>query len=1648
MCTERMNQVGNKINPWPGLSSYKDPATITKVPFVFCGRDKEKKDLYDLINCNILMTLYGKSGLGKTSLLNAGVFPLLRANQYFPINIRLGVLPENKVIQETIIEIIETNLRKMGGDIQELSAVIKEYDLTRPKISSSDYLWTYFASHKFLDSKGNDLNIVLAFDQFEEILFSRSNDALLLLQQILYMMNDNNNLPSFEEEGVTYNYTTNFRFILSIREDNLFMLEDVIDNNYLQAMKKNRYRLKEITLEGAKDVVKIPGQGCIDKKNEDAIVDKIIHEAQDDDGTISSLMISFLCNRLFAQVQDKGGIITLKQIEENGSETLEKFCSQQLSLLPDKEFELFTKHLITEDGRRKIIDISTFSKDVPSGKFLLEEKTRLLHTFKISTNKEKQVEIIHDRFSAIVLAIKEDITEKKKTEESLRAYEQEQKRLEAEREEKRTFKNQEYNRHKRLSSLNVLTQKGRRIIDNCLDFGEMQCIHKRIGRNCFDSILSMQFVLRNVADNIFKEDVYEGGTQEIFRDPLLENATYRISFLKNGSRRATTDGVYGVSLKYKHNCISEIMFYGKNIKDGNVDYDTPVFIYGGYCGIRIDYDRQNREIGRTYLGIDGLPTKCMDGYTTIEYTLNDDGLPIETRFFDIKNEKVPCINVFGNHGYKSKFDKNWNEVERMFIDIEGNPIKIVSGVYGKKLKYDSETFLLQELSNIDCNGDFMQDCDGYVTVKYCYDEENRKNRELYYDANDNVWKNPDGIYGLSSHYNISNWEIIDYNLDSSGNVTEDINGKCCTVVTFNAMHQLTNLKTYNSENTLQEDEDGWAEQRYSYDALNRLNQIKVFDSYGNFIKGFILDFDKFGIKVKRIWNVDSNGELILHPDFGDETHQVYGVEFIECSDNDLPLYLMRFVNRNSQYIMCSDGYYGVGRWENSDGRTVKELFFDLENKPTCDNNGVYGHMFEYIDKETEKIINVNEAMSPIEDIKGICYQLSSVCSNFESLYYYDINNQPALGNGFWGITIKTDKKNNLTIKQTRILGVDGETIDGTYKEEIYDAFNRPIKQCYRDSHNFVVCDENNDYIFTKDYSDNGLTIITTHKDPNEVPCNCAAGYCSIREIYENQGRLIEQVFYDVEGNPVQSDSGSYGFRREYSEEGNKKTIYLGKAGNPSNNSEGVAFLYESFDNKGRILSQRKANLVGELVGGNEYFVREFVDIDSKNCAYYVHWLNSKNELSPVGACYYRYQEEDAYGRVVKRFSFDKNRQPVCDDDGDYGETIKYDVDAHIQVVTFLDKDGNPHNNRKGYSSTKRWFDDEDRVIKELYFTVESKPCMIGNESYGFIYKYLPNGSKITGFLDEYGNVHNNDEGYAYKEELSLGNSSEEYYYDSNLQCIIPKSDDLGDYGKRRIQTEDELFIISLDDSGSPHINKKGYIARSVVTMEDGTVILRYLDKNFHPIMDDYGDYATAIEISDDGLLRKEYSLDKNSNQHNNLYGFACSVRTTDYSGREILLWYDNAGNQVVSRKSRKVYILKLKRIIKEWLYKNSANQFTFNARQIGATHSVVLVRQELGGLAKKQGLKGMFVLFGLMDWNFYDDMNKLSEIIPLVKDNEKDLVLLPITLDGPNLLQVGDVIKVNLPKGKLGFRFVEWNVNQQTYSIMQEKLNLFLDTMK
>lgn len=381
----KMKQNTN-TNPWAGLSSYEDPST-TERNLKFCGRDDESYDVAKLIMGNTFVTLYGKSGIGKTSLLNAGVFPELREKLYSPLSLRLGIRDENnpKSYQAIIIESVKHSVSR----IEEIDVIPTQNDQL-----SVDYLWKYFASHRFYDKDDNPITPVVILDQFEEIFRSHYNEAETLLRQF----------DACAVNGSSNRYKINVRFVVSIREDDLYRLEDSIDNYYLPALKRCRYRLRSLTEQGARDAILIPGKGLFKEGEQEQIAQTIIQIARNkDDNSISTNILSLVCNRLYVESQKSGfSSICLSHVDSFVKDNpFERFYKEATRGFTNKEKSYIEEHLVDSTGRRNSIPESDFMARIKNGEKLIEGQNRILQ--RVSTSADggnSRIELLHDSFCA------------------------------------------------------------------------------------------------------------------------------------------------------------------------------------------------------------------------------------------------------------------------------------------------------------------------------------------------------------------------------------------------------------------------------------------------------------------------------------------------------------------------------------------------------------------------------------------------------------------------------------------------------------------------------------------------------------------------------------------------------------------------------------------------------------------------------------------------------------------------------------------------------------------------------------------------------------------------------------------------------------------------------------------------------------------------------------------------------------------------------------------------------------------------------------------------------------------------------------------------------------------------------------------------
>ena len=93
-------------HPWLGLASFTEETRQ-----YFYGREEEVGELSRRVQRKLLTVLFGQSGLGKTSILNAGIVPRLRLEGYCPVYVRVdygtAALPPSEQIKQAILRATE-----------------------------------------------------------------------------------------------------------------------------------------------------------------------------------------------------------------------------------------------------------------------------------------------------------------------------------------------------------------------------------------------------------------------------------------------------------------------------------------------------------------------------------------------------------------------------------------------------------------------------------------------------------------------------------------------------------------------------------------------------------------------------------------------------------------------------------------------------------------------------------------------------------------------------------------------------------------------------------------------------------------------------------------------------------------------------------------------------------------------------------------------------------------------------------------------------------------------------------------------------------------------------------------------------------------------------------------------------------------------------------------------------------------------------------------------------------------------------------------------------------------------------------------------------------------------------------------------------
>ena len=339
-------------NPWLGLASFTEETRA-----YFFGRDEEVAELSRRVQRKLLTVLFGQSGLGKTSILRAGLAPRLRLQGYCPIYVRIDYGAESPEPAEQIKQAISRAARGSGEWTQAGVAV------------EGESLWE-FLHHRddvLRDDSGATLIPLLIFDQFEEIFtLAQSDDsgrarAARFIEELADLVENRPpksleaKLEEDESRAERFDFARgDYRVLIALREDYLAPLEGL--KKAMPSISQNRLRLAPMTGEQALAAVLQPGKHLVTDEVAAAIVRFVAGGAELAHAEVEPSLLSLICRELNdTRVAEGRDGISLDLLAGSHASILSNFYERSLADQAPAVRQVIEDELLTSSGFRENI---------------------------------------------------------------------------------------------------------------------------------------------------------------------------------------------------------------------------------------------------------------------------------------------------------------------------------------------------------------------------------------------------------------------------------------------------------------------------------------------------------------------------------------------------------------------------------------------------------------------------------------------------------------------------------------------------------------------------------------------------------------------------------------------------------------------------------------------------------------------------------------------------------------------------------------------------------------------------------------------------------------------------------------------------------------------------------------------------------------------------------------------------------------------------------------------------------------------------------------------------------------------------------------------------------------------------------------------
>lgn len=972
-------------NPWLGLKSYSEGKRLY-------GRDLEIDELSQKIIYNTQTVVYGKSGIGKSSLLKAGVFPILRRNGYFPVYIRFVHEDGEDSYTQQIINAVETALKKLKvedlkapeGNIQQIVEGYKE-EVVSAYQEGHETMWEYFHRHRFYYQLNEHeapclISPVLVFDQFEEI-FTLQKDERLIKDFFVEFSSLLNNIcpdyllqPTIEindtiersigtsliKKGVIsktkrkdYIDETNLHVVLSLREDCLFYLERNTEN--IPSLKHNRYCLLPLNEDQAAEVIMQPIPGLVSKDVTKEIISKVtgksVDEFEIDDNPeleVNSSILSLFLSELYEKKGDVE-VISHKLVDEFGANIIFDFYVRKIedrTKISDKSVHFLERRLVTADangtGRRDNIYVDQAYKHGITKqeiKYLCDD-CRLLHQY--PWRDGMRIELSHDVLCEVVT-------------------------------KRRNQREDEHERIRREETLRQLKKDKQRYIYTLACLLIILCVSIIFVWDGWFRVHTKRYA------DIVQENTWMKGLRLLSKDEATHLRVHYVFYstgryanhadsieARNGYGKLTSNHGMGTYLvnqfddsdnKADKQIVDQlkrvvkwvlIPDYSNEFCLQEKAYDEEGSLIYAYNNTVLD----DHVIMSTYVNEFGLPIIMRDScYIFLKTTLDENGHQILQEFYDDKG--FPIENMFDSYKLARTYLPNGLQTSEASLFVNGFPmIDRVGNCGWKALDFTQDNCNVTLSAYFDSQGNVCYDNDSIMIKKWQYDNYGRCVKETY-------WK-------IEEEYDIEELEIgLSYDLITlhPNCSKEGIHGY---IYEYNDYGQTTLMRTIDSlDNKVIPSNQNYAEIHQQYDSYgNCVSEIGVdkdgnhtYEYFANYLdngdliyqKSLTIDeYQDTTLLYYLFWD-DVNNRLIekdYYPYFG-----YYVYRELDLNRERLPLLEARYEIATNQPLEDIDGLHKIiYTYQHDQGKkclTTTKHYYDISGA-FCGYEGIGSYHKEIV----------------------------------------------------------------------------------------------------------------------------------------------------------------------------------------------------------------------------------------------------------------------------------------------------------------------------------------------------------------------------------------------------------------------------------------------------------------------------------------------------------------------------------------------------------------------------------------------------------------------------------------------------------------------------------------------------------------------------